>query len=179
MPRAGACACARAGAAPPRASRQRRRARRGLAHSLDDRLAEARGLARGHQPRRAWRHHRAGAGAAAVHAVRLRQGAGDRRLDLRKRRSSSAIVDHAVTPVQQRNLETRLELQGARSYRASFSRSSAAARRRARAACRSSWRTSPTSAAGWCEAGPILSVSAAATASSADPARRRSRPTAA
>ena len=86
------------------------------------------------------------------------------------------IVDHPLTPVQQRNLEKAwntkvLDRTGL------ILEISASGRRRGKGGCRSNSRISTTSGAGWCGRGPTSNGSAAVSASSAGRARRRSRPT--
>ncbi len=89
------------------------------------------------------------------------------------------IVDAAVTPIQQRNLEKALDakvIDRTGLILEIFGERAATAEEHG---CRWSWRISITSRAGWSAAGPISSGSAAASASSAAPAKPRSRPTAA
>jgi hypothetical protein len=88
------------------------------------------------------------------------------------------IVDGSLSAVQQRNLEEKLKRKVI-DRTGSSSKSSASARRPPKAACRSNWRIWTIRRAVWCGPGPTLSVSAAALASLAVPAKRRSRPTAA
>jgi GTPase len=98
------------------------------------------------------------------------------------------VVDAALTPVQQRNLERVwgckvidrtgliLDIFGERARtREGALQVELAHLQYPR--CRSSSRICSTSAAGWCGPGRISGGSAAASASSAAPARRRSRPT--
>ena len=85
------------------------------------------------------------------------------------------IFDAPLSPVQQRNLETTLEGQGHRPHRAD-PRNLRRTRGDRRGAAAGRTRASRLSGrAGWCAAGPISSASAAASAFSVAPARRRSR----
>ena len=95
---------------------------------------------------------------------------------VRAEEAELVIVDHPLTPVQQRNLETAwdakvldrtgliLEIFGS-------------ARGRGKGASKSSSPISSIRRAGWSGRGRISSASAVASASSAAPAKRRSRPT--
>ena len=89
------------------------------------------------------------------------------------------IMDCALSPVQQRNLEKAFAakvIDRTGLDPGDFRTPGANARRRA---CRSNSPISPIRNRGLSAPGPILSASAAASASLADPARPRSRPTAA
>lgn len=86
------------------------------------------------------------------------------------------IVDGALSPIQQRNLEDRLKRKVI-DRTGLFSRFSANALRQPKAASRSNLPISIISRAALSAAGPTLNVNAGASASSAGLARPRSRPT--
>ena len=169
------------GLASPAAPRDRGAARDQGSHSrsAEARLEEAAGLAA----------RRSGSTWSRRVAFRLRDLRRRRRCSARARWSSSptaarmaeaelVVVDAAVTPIQQRNLEKAIAGQGDRPHRADPRDLRRAGGDRRRAACRSSSRISTIRQGGWCGRGPTSSGSAAASASWAAPARRRSRPTA-
>ncbi len=144
--------------------------------SPEARLEEALGLAR------AIRSRRARARLVPLRRPRPATLFGSGKVDeleglIRAEDADLVIVDRPLTPSAAAQSGEGVGRQGARPHRAHPRDLRRARAHAGRARCRSSLPTRSIRRAGWCVPGPTLSASAAASASWAAPAKRRSRPT--